>query len=221
MQPDLDAVPDRDADGKLTQPLGGAVKFILVLAAVLLFIVLIFAVFGTIQLGGLGSGSACSGVHLSGITVSGPAVADLRPGATASGGTVSLCATHPTLGQRLLVGMTWIPIVALYLAVILLLGQLLRVIRAAGPFAVIVARRLRFLGWFVLAGSLIAVVGQSAAQSAFVSTVITSSVPAVRNAVEAGLAVIFVPLLIACGLLTLARVIRVGAQMSDDLAGTV
>jgi hypothetical protein len=30
-----------------------------------------------------------------------------------------------------------------------------------------------------------------------------------------------VPLLIACGLLTLARVIRVGARMSDDLAGTV
>jgi hypothetical protein len=64
-------------------------------------------------------------------------------------------------------------------------------------------------------------VGQSAAQSAFVSTVVTSSVPAARNAAEAGLAIIFVPLLIAFGLLTLARVIRVGAQMSDDLAGTV
>jgi hypothetical protein len=48
-------------------------------------------------------------------------------------------------------------------------------------------------------------------------------VPAVaaRNAAEAGLAVIVVPLLITCGLLTLARVIRAGAQMSDDLAGTV
>jgi hypothetical protein len=34
----------------------------------------------------------------------------------------------------------------LYLAVILLLGQLLRVIRGAGPFALNVARRLRFLG---------------------------------------------------------------------------
>jgi hypothetical protein len=217
MQPDLDAASDQ----KLTQPLGGAVKFILILAGVLLFIVLIFAIFGTIQLGGLGSGPACSGVHLNGIGITGTSVAHLRPGATASGGTVSLCASHPTLGQRLLVGLTWIPTVVLYLAVILLLGQLLRVIRGAGPFAVHVARRLRFLGWFVLAGSLIVVVGQSAAQSAFVSTVISGSVPAVRNASEAGLAVIFVPLLIACGLLTLARVIRVGAQMSDDLAGTV
>jgi hypothetical protein len=65
------------------------------------------------------------------------------------------------------------------------------------------------------------VVGRSLAQSAFVSTVLTGPAPAVRNAAEAGLAVIFVPLLIACGLLTLARVIRAGAQMSDDLAGTV
>jgi hypothetical protein len=30
-----------------------------------------------------------------------------------------------------------------------------------------------------------------------------------------------VPLLIACGLLTQARVTRAGVQMSDDLAGTV
>ncbi len=222
MQPDLDATPDPGhTDSKLTQPLGGAVRFILVLAAVLLGIVLIFAVFGTIELGGLGSGPACSAVHLKGIAVTGAAVAHLRPGATASGGAVSLCASHPSVGQRLLVGMTWIPVVALYLAVILLLVQLLRAIRGGGPFAVIVARRLRFLGWFVLAGSLVVVTGQSAAQSAFVSTVLTGPVPAVRNAAEAGLAVIFVPLLIACGLLTLARVIRVGAQMSDDLAGTV
>jgi hypothetical protein len=36
MQPDLDAAADRGTDRTLTQPLGGAVKFILVLAVVLL-----------------------------------------------------------------------------------------------------------------------------------------------------------------------------------------
>src|SRR5579862_7818644 len=74
MGPDLDAAPDSE---KLVQPLGGAVKFILILAAVLLGIVLVFAVFGTIQLGGLGSGPACLAVHLNDITVTG---AHLRPG---------------------------------------------------------------------------------------------------------------------------------------------
>jgi hypothetical protein len=82
----------------------------------------------------------------------GGAVAHLKPGATAGGGRVTLCASNPTAGQRM------------------------------------------------LAGSLVVAVGQSVAQSAFVSAVVTGSVPAVRNAVEAGLAVIFVPLLIACGL---------------------
>ena len=38
---------------------------------------------------------------------------------------------------------------------------------------------------------------------------------------KGGVAALWAPLLIACGLLTLARVIRAGAQMSDDLAGTV
>lgn len=221
MRPDIDAAPDAGTDRKLTQPLGGAVKFILVLVAILLAFVLIVAVFGQIGLFGLGSGPACSGVHLNGMTVTGTAASHLRAGSTASAGTVQLCASHPTTAQRVLVSLTQVPLVALYLVIILLLAQLLRTIRSAGPFAIIVARRLRFLGWFVLAGSLIVVTGQSAAQSAFVSTVITGPVPAVRNAIEAGLAALLVTLLIACGLLTLARVIRVGAQMSDDLAGTV
>ncbi len=223
MRPELDAVPDQGTDRKLTQPLGGAVKFISILAAVLLVVVLIFAVFGQIELFGLGSGPACAGVRANGIPLTATAgpLAYLGPGVTSGGGQILLCTSHPTTGQRLLVSLTWVPTVAFYLAVVLLLGQLLRIIRSAGPFAVTVASRLRFLGWFVLGGSLIVTVGQSAAQSAFVSTVITGTVPAVHNAVNAGIGVIFVPLLIACGLLTLARVIRVGARMSDDLAGTV
>ena len=221
MQPDLDAAPAQGTDRKLTQPLGGAVKFILIVAAVLVGIVLIFAVFGTIQLGGLGSGPACTGVGLTGMTVTGPAVAHLSPGVTSSASQITLCASHPTAGQRALVSLTWVPAVALYLAVVLLLAQLLRAVRTAGPFAVTVARRLRFLGWFVLAGSVIVAAGQSAAQSTFASTVAARPVPAVSHAVSAGIAVLLVPLLIACGLLTLARVIRVGARMNDDLAGTV
>lgn len=219
MRPDLDAAPDRGADRKLTQPLGGAVKFTLVYLAVLVFIVLLVLFFPhgqtETQL------ARCSSVPLSGIGVTATAVSHLRPGASASAGTVMLCASHPTVGQRVLVALTFVPSVALYLAVILLLVQLLRTVRTAGPFALIVARRLTFLGWFVLAGSLVVAVGQSVAQSAFVSTVVTGPVPAASQAFKAGGATIWVPLLIACGLLTLARVVRVGAQMNDDLAGTV
>jgi hypothetical protein len=122
-RPGLDIAPHPDADPKLTQPLGGAVRLILIPAA-----------------------------------------------------------------------MNWAPALALYLAVISVLGQLLRSARTGGPFAVTVARRLRFLGWLVLAGSVIGTAGQSLAQGALIGTIITGPVPAARNAAEAGLTVILVPL---------------------------
>jgi hypothetical protein len=219
MRPDLDAAPDRGTDRKLTQPLGGAVKFTWVLLAVLLFaVLLIWFVPGKSQ----AKTQLFACVRPTEIAATATAVPHLRPGTTASAYTVQLCASHPTVGQRVLVFLTFVPNVAFYLAVILLLAQLLRTIRTDGPFALIVARRLYFLGWFVLAGSLIVAVSQSVAQSAFVSTLVTGPVPTVSQAFKAGFgALLWAPLLIACGLLTLARVIRVGAQMSDDLTGTV
>jgi hypothetical protein len=44
----LDVAPDQGTDRKLIQPLGGAVKLILVLAALLLAFVLFVAIFGKI-----------------------------------------------------------------------------------------------------------------------------------------------------------------------------
>ena len=221
MRPDLDAAPDRGAERKLTQPLGGAVKFTLVLLAVLVFAVLLIAFLPHGQTQTQTKAQLFECVRPNGIAATATAVSHLRPGATVGAYTVQLCASHPTAGQRVLVFLTFVPTFAFYLAVILLLGQLLRTVRTAGPFALIVTQRLFFLGWFVLAGSLVVAVGQSVAQSAFVSTVLTGPVPAVRDASEAGFSALWAPLLIACGLLTLARVIRVGAQMSDDLTGTV
>src|SRR5262249_14788690 len=120
-------------DRKVTEPLGGAVRFILTLAGVLLAILLIFAIFWQIALFGLGSGPACSDVRLNGMTISGgsPTVAHLLPGATSIPSVVKLCAPHPTIGQRILVSLTQVPTIALYLAVVLLVAQLLRVIRSA------------------------------------------------------------------------------------------
>jgi hypothetical protein len=101
------------------------------------------------------------------------------------------------------------------------MGRIARRLWLSVRLALIVAWRLTFLGWFVLAGSQVVAVGQSVAQSAFVSTVITDPVPAASHAFKAAGAALWAPLLIACGLLTLARVVRVGARMSEDLAGTV
>jgi hypothetical protein len=227
MAPDLNDVSAGQVNRRLTQPLGCAVSSILLFAAGLVVAVLLLvpvdqhvSVFGF----GSGSGSACANVPLNGLseTGSGSVLMHMRPQTFAStNGQVSVCANQPSLGQRTLTTLTEAPGTVLYLAILVLLWRLLRTVRKAGPFAILVARRLRFLAWFIVAGSLAVAAGESVAQSAFTSTVVTDSVPIVGNAINNVINSLVLPVLIACGLLTLARVIRVGTQMSDDLAGTV
>jgi hypothetical protein len=214
------------ANWKLTEPLGCAVSFILMFSVTLVAAVLLTSPWtkSNIDFYGFTTGPACANVPLNGLseTGGGSTIAHLRPQTSAgSTGQVSLCASHPTFGQRTLVTLTQAPAAVLYLAILLLLWQLIRTIRRDGPFADLVARRLRFLAWFILAGSAAVAAGQSIAQSAFASTIITDSVPADNNVVGALTDGLVLPVLIACGLLTLARVMRVGARMRDDLAGTV
>jgi hypothetical protein len=96
---------------------------------------------------------------------------------------------------------------------------LLLVVRRLGPFVVPVASRLRFLGWFVLIGSVAATVAQNLGAAYFLARAVDQPVPVVSDALNGS--IVGIPLLAACGLLTLARIMRVGARMQDDLAGTV
>ena len=214
------------ANWKLTEPLGCAVSFILMFSVTVVAAVLLISPWteSTVDFYGFTAGPACAVVPLNGLseTGGGSTIANLRPHTSAgTSGQVSLCASHPTFGQRTLVTLTQAPAAVLYLAILLLLWQVIRTIRRDGPFADLVAGRLRFLAWFILAGSAAVVAGQSLAQSAFASTVVTDPVPADSNVTGALTGGLVLPVLITCGLLTLARVIRAGARMRDDLAGTV
>jgi hypothetical protein len=224
--PDPVALAGVRANWKLTEPLGCAVSFILMFSAALVVAVLLTSPWtkSSIDFYGFTAGPACANVPLNGLseTGDGSTIANLRPQTSAgTGGQVSLCASHPTFGQRTLATLTQAPAAVLYLAILLLLWQLVRTIRRDGPFADLVARRLRFLAWFILAGSAAVTAGQSVAQSAFASTIVTDPVPAGSNVTGALTDGLVLPVLIACGLLTLARVMQAGARMSDDLAGTV
>jgi hypothetical protein len=224
MPPDLDTVSAEDANRKLTQPLGGAVSATLTFIMTLVVVVLILIPWKHVTFFGYGPGAACANVPLNGLyeTGGGSVLAHMRPQTySSSGAQLMVCANKPTLGQQTLVTLTQAPTVVLYLAILGLLWQLLRTVRKTGPFAVLVAGRLHFLAWFILAGSLAVAAGGSVARSVFASTVVTDSVPVVSNAVNEVINGLLPPVLIACGLLTLARVIRASAQMSDDLAGTV
>ena len=197
---DRDALAAVRANWKLTEPLGGAVSFILMFIVTLVVAVLLTSPWtkSSIDFYGFTAGPACANVPMNGLseTGGGSTIAHLRP-------------------------LTQAPAAVLYLAILLLLWRLVRTIRRDGPFADLVAGRLRFLAWFILAGSAAVAAGQSLAQSAFAATIVTDPVPADSNVTGALTDGLVLPVLVACGLLTLARVIRAGARMSDDLAGTV
>jgi len=218
----LDADSEK-ANRKLTQPLGGVVSVVLRLIAGVMALGLILIPWNHVSIFGCGSGPACADVPINGLSgTGGGGLAHLRPGTYAgTGSRVFVCANRPSLGQQTLVTLTEAPTAFLYVAILLLLWQLLRTVLRDGPFAVLVAGRLRFLAWFILVGALFVTAGQAVARSVFASTIVTDSVPVAANAISDAINGVLPPVLIACGLLTLARVIRVGARMSDDLAGTV
>jgi hypothetical protein len=215
---------DVRAERKLTEPLGNVVSWFLLVTAGLFALLVVVAPFDSqISIWGFGHGYVCADVSSNTLTIgdTGDIVMHMKPGASSYPRELGLCVNQPTVGQRMLVTLTQAPAFALYVALLLLLWQLLRTVGSAGPFDLIVSRRLRFLAWFILAGSLVVAAAQSAARSLFASTVVTNSVPMAGNVTRDLISALFTPLLIACGLLTLARVIRIGTQMSEDLAGTV
>ena len=58
------------------------------------------------------------------------------------------------------------------------------------------------------------------AAAQFLASAVNQSVPVASDALS-GSTIPGTPLLVACALLTLARIMRTGARMQDDLAGTV
>lgn len=219
-------LPDSDeARSKLTQPLSGVLYFFAVFIGGIGLIGLGSLAFGAnnMSIFGIGRGSACVDAYLNGIATQGTGlvITGLRPGASnGTGGTLPLCVMHPTAGQRALEILTAAPSPLFYLAIMLLALQLLTVIRRQGPFAMPVVRRLRFLAWFLLIGSVAVTVGQHIGAAYFLASAVSQPVP-VASDVLTGSSIVVIPLFVACGLLTLARILRVGARMQDDLAGTV
>jgi len=223
MTGDAEFAKAQRAQRKLTQPLQSTVFMILMGLAVVLAIGLVgTALDSHTSIFGFGHAAVCADAPPNDLLMTGSTVlAHARAATFSSASVLTFCASRPTAAQRALIGLTDAPVYVLYAAILLLLWQLLRTVRRDGPFTAAIARRVRFLGWFILGGYVAVTVGQSVALSYFVSTVVTDQVPIAVNAIYSVVSGIFPPVLIACGLLTLARVMRVGARMNDDLAGTV
>src|ERR1700722_19165219 len=225
-----DSVTDRR---RLVQPLGGIVLFVGVLALV----ALLFAGLGTITGSGMqvqlplsypagGWQSVCADASINGMSLNGngPTLVGAH-GMTSVGGPsnpMSVCVINATGRQRALAYLGSAPPTLLKLAIFVLVAWLLLVARRKGPFAPRVHRMLVVLGWLVIAGSAVATVAHEVAGAYFLASAVTVPVP-VKDDVHSALydAVLGAPVLVGCALLTLARIMRAGSLMRDDLEGTV
>jgi len=218
---------------RLVQPLAGILLFVGVLTAV----VLLFAIAGMVAGSGMpvvlplsyptgGWHSICADASINGMSFTGDNPTLVGAHAMTSAGGVSnplsVCVMNASERQRALVYLGSAPQTLFKLAVFILVARLLLVARREGPFVPRVHRMLWFLGWFVIAGSVVVSLAHEVAGAYFLASAVSVPVP-VKDDVISGLydAVLSVPVLAGCAVLTLARIMGAGSLMRDDLEGTV
>jgi hypothetical protein len=210
---------------KLTEPLETITAFFATFLLLALAVGTALTLSGSGSLGGFGHGLICATQphtgygdsswtsHL-GITH--------RPGTTITmNGTLQACALHPGIGQRVLYTLMSLPSSLVWVAVLLLLWRVIRAARQTGPFTVQVAVAMRRLGWLIIAGTAAATAVQGFALDQLLNTMLTPATGYGDAFLEPFRALLPVPVLAGAALLTFARIIRLGADMDDEIKATV
>lgn len=130
------------------------------------------------------------------------------------------CADHPSAWQRTLGILSEAPALVVLVGGLTLLDRLLRSAGRDGAYTRQAASGLRFLGWYLLVGSLVAAIARAASQAALLATLADDAAFS-PGTVLGATAFPYLVLLTALGLLVFARVVRAGATMREDLEGTV
>ncbi|MGD0700117.1 MAG: hypothetical protein ABSA02_09565 [Trebonia sp.] len=143
----------------------------------------------------------------------------LAPGVQATWNTAFVCTAHPTVGQALAFAVTLLPIGLLRLGALYLAMRLARTAARDGIYTAQAARLVLILGWWLLAGGLLATVAEAFARMNLLSQLVTWNIDwgqwPVAWSIDWPVA------LIGLGLITFARTMRISAGMRADLEGTV
>jgi hypothetical protein len=143
----------------------------------------------------------------------------LSPGVRATWNTASLCTPHPSAGQALAFAITMLPLGLLRLGALYLVMRLARIAAHDGVYTPRFARLLLILGWWLLAGGLVATVAEGFARMNLLGQLVTWPVDWARW--PASWSVSWPVVWFGLGLVIFARVMRIGAGMRADLDGTV
>jgi hypothetical protein len=143
----------------------------------------------------------------------------LSPGVRATWTTASVCTRHPTAGQALAFAVTLLPLGLLRLGAVYLAMRLARTAARDGVYTARAARLVLILGWWLLAGGLVATVAEAFARLNLLGQLVTWNVG--WGQWHAAWSVSWPVVFIGLGLITFARIMRISAGMRADLEGTV
>ncbi|MDX6743999.1 DUF2975 domain-containing protein [Actinocorallia sp. A-T 12471] len=149
----------------------------------------------------------------------------VKPGSELLVTGLRMCDFTPSVEQRALSGLASLPSALVYLVIFFLFYRLVRAAATRGPFAPDVAARLRTIGWTLIVGGYL---GSAVGDAATLALQNTFTMPGTDFHhgpvfILLGGVLSFSPTeaLTGLGLLTIARLMRVGARMHEDLRGTV
>jgi hypothetical protein len=202
------------------EPLTTTVAVLSVLVAAFIAIGLAAALLGSGSVFGWGDNSVCVEMLSSGLRHTGTGVTGvgLQPGSQIVPRVLGLCTDNPSIVQRIGVTLTLLPSTLLFLGFLLLLHRLLRRAQAEGLYSQQTARQLRTLGWYLISGCLIAETIEVMATGAVAASQTTYlDWLSAANQWRPSMAV----LLAGVGLVTFARILKIGISMRKDLEGLV
>jgi len=142
----------------------------------------------------------------------------IRPGVFGSQSSLSIAVEHPDFTQRFWYTLIGLPTFVIIIAGLLMAHRTISRARRDGIHTVATARRVRTLGWFLIAGSLSGMLIEEVASNRLLATMVTNHVGWVTS-----LHWHFPWTLLIFGgtLLTIARVMRISARMNEELEATV
>ena len=143
----------------------------------------------------------------------------LAPGVHATWDTAFVCTAHPTAGQALAFTVTLLPLDLLRLGALYLAMRLARAAASDGIYTAQAARLVLILGWWLLAGGLVATVAEAFARVNLLAQLVTWHVD--WGQWPAAWSWSWPVALIGLGLIIFARIMRISAGMRADLEGTV
>jgi hypothetical protein len=145
----------------------------------------------------------------------------LAPGVQATWDTAFVCTAHPTVGQALAFAVTLLPLDLLRLGALYLAMRLARTAARDGAYTIQAARLVLVIGWWLVAGGLVATMAEAFARVNLLSQLVTWHVDWGQWPVAWSGSWSWPVLWFGVGLIVFARIMRTSASMRADLEGTV